>query len=153
MNKRKHNEKSSRHSRYGGQREIRGIPGFHTLCAEARRGDPEDPRSRPHVEGVAGGRGEIEHVLDHPQAQSRGLVRSGSEGLARVDRQHDLVFSRLDRLPEGLITIFRPIFRAWKCSFHFSAQPVSEISVASLNASGPARTPPRGPGGGRGTPV
>ena len=38
---------------------------------------------------------------------------------------------------EGLITIFRPIFRAWKCSFHFSAQPVSVISVASLNASGP----------------
>ena len=42
---------------------------------------------------------------------------------------------------EGLITIFRPIFRAWKCSFHFSAQPASVISVgvAERLRTGPER--------------
>src|SRR5512141_325748 len=65
-----------------GHRHGVGVDREDTLRAEARRGDPEDPRSRPHVEGVPGGRREIEHILDHPQAHSRGLVGAGSEGQA-----------------------------------------------------------------------
>ena len=39
---------------------------------------------------------------------------------------------------EGLMTSLRPILRARKCSFHFSAQPESVISAAPWNASGPS---------------
>ena len=76
-----------------------GVDPEDTLRAEARRGDPEDARSRPHVEGVTWGR-----ERSNTSSIIRRHIRVVSwvpvpEGLSGVDRQHDLALSRLDRLP------------------------------------------------------